>query len=412
MEDHQDLRLYVTNKAEGSYAALSHCWGGQVSPLLTKENLASYQSTLPFSSLPANFRDAISVVKRLGIRYLWIDSLCIIQDSRNDWEIESKKMGSIYRNAQVTIAASTAHRSTDGFLKHIQRAKGVDAGVPLRLLMEPHVSSTVKVNLPDDDDESLNSLFIHSPLSTRGWVLQERILSPRIIHYGTRQIYWQCPHGFNSADGIPPGNKTPQDQLYKYFNEILHSSQSKGKELALDQDEYYKLVEEYSRRNLTVGSDKLPAFSGLAELMHSAFGGEYLAGIWSEDFRRGLLWYGEIISCEHVRPYRAPSWSWAVTDDMVLYQSALGGRLAAGAYDAQLISYQHVLRSQNRYGEIDSAQLNIKGLTKPFFRSSQNIGITSPDSRIGYVRFDEAEAGTIHNSMSCVFIVNNGDYFL
>ncbi len=101
-------------KAE--YIALSHCWGGKISPLLTTETLEPFQNRLSYAALPANFRDAIVITRELGIRYLWIDSLCILQDSKQDWQQESKMMAAIYRDSTLTISAMASSGSTQGIL--------------------------------------------------------------------------------------------------------------------------------------------------------------------------------------------------------------------------------------------------------------------------------------------------------
>ncbi|KAH8822011.1 heterokaryon incompatibility protein-domain-containing protein [Xylogone sp. PMI_703] len=113
----QNPRIFVSEMIEGKYAVLSHCCGGVVSPLLTTENLESFQKSISYCNLPANCRDAICITRQLGIQYLWIDSLCIIQNSTVDWETESKKMSSIYRDALLTISASTSPGSTHGIFK-------------------------------------------------------------------------------------------------------------------------------------------------------------------------------------------------------------------------------------------------------------------------------------------------------
>ncbi|KAF2820894.1 HET-domain-containing protein, partial [Ophiobolus disseminans] len=145
----------------GRYAALSHRWPATTSPsLLTKSNIKQYQESLPILQLPKNFVDAVEITKALGLQHLWIDSLCIMQDSTVDWETESAKMDRVYLNAAVTIAACTL-RST----------------------------YASQFGIPD------------SPLSKRGWVLQEMALSPRVVHFTQDQAYWQCREKVESEDG-------------------------------------------------------------------------------------------------------------------------------------------------------------------------------------------------------------------
>lgn len=163
-------RLVLAGGIQGRYAALSHCWGGEISPLLKIKTLQSFQHAIPLPDLPANFRDAISITQQLGIQYLWIDSLCIIQDSRDDWEAESKEMGFIYRGAIVTIAASVSCRSTEGILRNSPDSNRVEEVVSLRLSPDKSSDGIVHVSLKGEEKECLNWLFnAGCPLSRRGW---------------------------------------------------------------------------------------------------------------------------------------------------------------------------------------------------------------------------------------------------
>lgn len=390
-ENHEDMKLFVTNSIDCNYVALSHCWGGLITPLLKKETLIPWQESINFSGLPANFRDAISITQRLGLRYVWIDALCIIQDSADDWAVESKKMGSLYHDALVTVAAATSIKSTEGFLKCIAPSQSKDEMFNLKLSSDPEITKTVKLafQIPENEDETLRGLFGSGPLHTRGWCLQETIISPRILHFGSKMIYWHCLSGFKSADGVPPSNRQPEESLYKNFDAIIHLPKQKlvnPSDLKEAQNEFYSLVCDYSARNLTYGTDKFPAFSGIARLMQPAFeGGTYVAGLWTTDLR-GLLWYEGF--CPHVVPYRAPSWSWAVTNELVLFVPA-HPKLSDGIYDAKLISYVQIPKKEDPFGEVSSAHLILHARTKRFLRSEQNIGISWPEGEVGVVNFDE-----------------------
>lgn len=116
-DDHRDVRLEEPKPgSKAEYVALSHCWGGDIDLKLVKENLKEFKKTIRFGDLAANFQDAIEVTRELGIHYLWIDSLCIIQDSTEDWETESKKMTTIYRDCTLTVSAMSSKKSDHGFL--------------------------------------------------------------------------------------------------------------------------------------------------------------------------------------------------------------------------------------------------------------------------------------------------------
>lgn len=326
----------------GRYAALSHCWGGHIDVVLTKGKLEDFQYRLPVESLARNFQDALHICRELGVRYLWIDSLCIIQDSRDDWTAESSKMASIYSNAFVTISAMSSPGSSTGIFGETDTADTRDPylsrGVPLRLSSE---SEEVVYALPaqSEDPENLARLYLNAPLALRAWTLQESILSPRIIFYGKDQIYWRCFAGFQSADGVPDGFQFPDNKDIRLasalqgFSEIATRPPRDRWGSGHGKGDHYHLVEEYTGRNLTVASDKLPAFSGLAERIHSSMGGDYLAGLFTEDLHQGLLWTTEpgsdSISMKttndgedgtSLKQYRAPSWSWASKDGRVDFE--------------------------------------------------------------------------------------------
>jgi hypothetical protein len=165
-------RIFVSNGIEGEYIALSHCWGGAISPMLTTDNLDDFQTSLPFADLPANFRDAITITRKLEIPYLWIDSLCIVQDSRKDWEAESKNMCSIYRDARVTIAADAAYRSTDGIVGQTPPWNPTRKSVALKLF-DDIKDGVVSVLKKQDAPQDFGNLVLKSPLKSRSWALQE-----------------------------------------------------------------------------------------------------------------------------------------------------------------------------------------------------------------------------------------------
>lgn len=378
---------------EGQYATLSHCWGGTISPLLTENTLASFQESLPYTTLPANFQDAITITRELGIRYLWIDSLCIKQDSKEDWEKESKNMAAVYRDSTLTISALASRGSTHGILT-TESPKSSPTPATLKLLPDSPESGELVVQWRDNDDEydaNQYDIVYACPLVGRAWALQEYVLSPRQLFYGKDAIYWKCPQGFEGANGLPSGFEFPGGRS-KEISSILLSEvvrqgsipQANKKDAILE--EYYDMVQTYSSKALSVESDKLPAFSGIAQRLHPALEGHYLAGIWSCDIHRGLLWRGVLSTAKRVRLYRAPSWSWAVTDSPVYFPIFSGKN---SPLDAQLLNFTIVPKDKtNPYGEILSGSLTLKGLTIPLVRSTQSPE-ESEDKDFSYISFDE-----------------------
>ncbi|KXH68820.1 hypothetical protein CSAL01_00088 [Colletotrichum salicis] len=220
--DTEDVRSTLTKGAKGHYVALSHCWGCAISPTLTTETQWPFQDSITVTTLPQNFRDAIAITRHLGLRFLWIDCLCIQQDSKPDWENESKRMGLVYRNSTVTISAMVSAGSKDGILKlsHTGSTKSKRATINIS---NRQYNQVVTIRRKDPNGEDLRGLDLNTALQTRSWTLQEYMLSPRHILYGQSMIYWRCPHHFVSPDGLPFGNRSPQS-AYKDPTQVLHSN--------------------------------------------------------------------------------------------------------------------------------------------------------------------------------------------
>ncbi|CAO2655121.1 Nn.00g101850.m01.CDS01 [Neocucurbitaria sp. VM-36] len=393
------VRLVCSDQRRAHYVALSHCWGGPIDTVLTTERVRSFEKRLPYDDLPPNFQDAITITRFLGIQYLWIDSLCIIQDSKRDWEIESKKMGLVYRDSTVTLSAMASKGSKHGILVN-ETEVNMASPAPIYLPVYPgndERSNMVQIERAVVDEETLFRLDSYGPLCSRGWCLQESILPPRQLYYGKRQIYWRCPAGYLAADGSVHGNQVPENR-FPNLSTVLHSeilAQSSQTEVLgnlstrVILEEYYGLVERYSYRSLTFGSDKLPAFSGISQRVHEALPGNYLAGLWTCDIASGLLWCARWKSCAHVRLYRAPSWSWACTDEPIMFdqkkQRVLRNRLALD------LVHEHVeyRDNSNPYGEIVSGRIVVRGPVLPLQRSRQIVQGNNWREKVGTASYDE-----------------------
>jgi hypothetical protein len=176
------LLLLTKDDTKGRYIALSHRWGGSEA-LSTQSTIENLCKGIEFDLLPKTFQDAIVVTRRLGVQYLWIDSLCIIQNDDDDWIRESKKMEAVFASAYCTIAATSAKDSTEGFLiprsakEYVRLQDGADSQL--------YVYVGTGGEIFDRDVEK-------GELNKRAWVLQERALSRRTIHFTTEQTYWEC----------------------------------------------------------------------------------------------------------------------------------------------------------------------------------------------------------------------------
>ena len=260
---------------ESPYAALSHCWGAKQLFTTTTSTLHLRKTNLNWDSIPATFQDAIRVTRGLSIRYLWIDSLCIIQDDIADWESESSKMGAIYQGAQIVIAASASPDAEVSFLAPRQTpyAKPLE----LQYKCQNGGVSIVKARPLLMEFPSIE------PLDTRAWAFQEQWLSRRLLRYCSGELRWRCRkkescecqtfhltagHRYESFQGCP----SPESTAWHYLVN------------------WYSMVRVYSLRKLTRKSDKLPAISGMAAIVSERISSPYVVGLWKDTLLFDLQW--------------------------------------------------------------------------------------------------------------------------
>ena len=244
------IRL-VENSGKEPYVALSHCWGTTQPLKTTISNYSAHQKSIVFDALPKSFQDAIVTVVHLKRRRLWIDSLCIIQDSKEDWERECAKMGDIYRYASCMIAICDAPDATHGFLKQYPSTTRCSIGpITVRYLSHRRIGNCNKFEI---DEACL--------LAQRGWALQESLLSCRAIAFKAERTQLQCHTMHRSDDARVPYSPLLSDSLSeKPTPGLLHAKTPRQQyQLWLD------VVRNYSDTKLTFMRDKLPALSGLAK---------------------------------------------------------------------------------------------------------------------------------------------------
>lgn len=305
----------------GGYVTLSHCWGSADVIQLRAEKLEGFLVCLSYGQLPKTYRDAVEVTRRLGIRYLWIDSLCIVQDSPEDWQKEVRTMDIVYENAVCSIAATNS-RDSHGSLFYDR--------VPLLVSQSSVLSSWngqkptyYKVTVDRVFDEEINL----SPLNSRAWVVQERLLSPRILHFGPRQLFWECHELLaceSSPDGLSGfcGGSNWLRKTHDPTDDLIVSPT--GDQSAVSPYEPYQqwlaALEIYTRGGLTKEKDKLFAISALAKRTREIVKDDYLAGLWRQCLEYDIIWWvldtrpdGQQPSTR-AKTYRAPSWSWASID--------------------------------------------------------------------------------------------------
>ncbi|KAI1442724.1 HET-domain-containing protein [Annulohypoxylon stygium] len=311
------------------YLALSYCWGtdvGKLPPKLTRPTLERFSKEQPCYVLPKTFRDAIEVARRLGICYLWIDSLCILQDSEEDWIRESTSMRDVYSNAFLTIAALGAKHS-DGGLFFSRDPTKLN---PTILYLVINDAGITRPFVFYGERYTWNNSFREQPLLKRGWVVQERVLSERVLYFGSEQLFWEC-YEVNCCETHRETLESPTlpsrievGHVWKGLTgHFRHSVGPKNDTQQLFKD-WDQLLEVYTVCKLTCPKDKLVAVSGIVEDMRrhlTRLGCEstkYLAGIWQQELPKALLWeMAGVDSCRH-ELYHAPSWSWASIDGGII----------------------------------------------------------------------------------------------
>lgn len=362
------LRIAQDYPNELTYMTLSHCWGLSRSTRLLRGNLDAFQIAVPPDALPQTFLDAIRIARHLGSDYLWIDSLCIIQDSRDDWQTESALMGDIYRNSLCNIAAAISRDGQGGCF--FQRDPRMLRPVPLPDLSDGVLSPHDKINkYPSKGVYIYNGTNLDDSyhLYTRAWVLQEALLGPRTLHCATSQLYWSCD-GMRASEEIPggftvhigphlnhPSRVTSNDAPGQYMpattagmrtaeanNDTTSVSIGPSTLEAFLYDQrlsssspttcWGRVVSVYSRMDLTYESDRPIAIQGMVGAFRP-FLGDYWAGMWASLVPGHLVWRTRVevlsparappLHCTRPKVKRAPSWSWMALEGSVAYIESL-----------------------------------------------------------------------------------------
>ncbi|KAI0630011.1 heterokaryon incompatibility protein-domain-containing protein [Trametes polyzona] len=323
-------RLVTTTPgANGKYVALSYVWGGpQDKHHTTENNMAAYHDGIDATTLPQTIRDAIYITRALGIDSLWLDSLCIIQDSAKDKHCEMASMRHIYRNAYVTIIAASASSVTEGFL-HERRLRPVVASLPALcspaestgeprkqatgIRAPPHLVGTLHLIACTESEPE-------EPIDERAWCLQELLMSPRALIFTSETVVFRCQTIAVKVGGAYHSTfrEIPRLPLCILAIDPLVSADAKDSVHV----SWWDVVREYSRRTLSFPADKLVACAGLADEYQAVLGSEYLAGLWRDSLLHDLFWringsIDEEMRGSRPEQYRAPSWSWASLDGAI-----------------------------------------------------------------------------------------------
>ncbi|KAI1453023.1 heterokaryon incompatibility protein-domain-containing protein [Annulohypoxylon moriforme] len=354
------FRLILTSEAgfRGRYITLSHRWGTEAILSLTLQELHKFMVQIPQQNLPQKYIDAAVVALRLEIRYLWVDSLCIIQDSDDDWDRESGVMDLIYRNAYCNLAATSATTSSEGLFY-----KRFSAQVCPH---EFHLPEKGEMLVFQGRDDLVLSRLDDEPLNLRGWVCQERLLSTRNISFSRRLVYYECAEEL-SCERV--GGRLYRNG-FRYDPASLDLwSLTSIKDMSFDdmQTFWHRIIGFYTNANLTKRGDKLIAISGVARFCQPAFGSDYLAGLWASNLTRDLCWHSRD-HLQHVINYRAPSWSWASVEGMVDYRPIGDFENLVDFLD----TYSTLIAQDNPFGAVRDSRIRLLGYLFPVFHKSCN----------------------------------------
>ncbi|VUC22596.1 unnamed protein product [Clonostachys rosea] len=325
-QDEGVVSLIESNGLQGDFCALSYCWGKGVHGMITtRETIADHYGGMKIDLLPQTFKDAIQLTSEIGIKYLWIDSLCIIQDDDDDWASEADAMANVYQHAFLVIAADGASHSGGGCF--------------VRRNLYP---SAIKIPFYDVSGQVCSSFWLsremtlkydalpsEGPLQQRGWALQETYLARRLVHFMPGGMSWEC-------QGMS-------------LDERRQMSWDRNRE------NWIQLLENYSRCELTYKKDRLPAIKGLASVMGEIKGVGYHMGILNVDIGEQLLWMLKKFASPSDTLDDVPSWTWASQGGQKIFviSAAIGGELANETAINLMMEQNGVLRFTGNLGKCD-----------------------------------------------------------
>lgn len=374
-------RLYVSQGESLPYICLSYCWGTKQPVVTTTATLGFHLQELPVDQLPKTIKDALYVTEKLGFEYLWIDALCIVQDSDDDKAAEVSKMHEIYQNSSLTICAARAETCLEGFLGPREMAS-VDSTIPFRLNYKATFQALDATVLLVEQNRTFKGEPME-PLHHRAWTMQETILSPRILLFSKYQLFFVCQEQAQQDGGIDDWNayaeasrfhrlwgprdssKAPTKRAISdfelYFRPLASQDTNNLEEPSL-QTTWERIMQDYSRRGISVPSDKLPALSSLATIFSQRTNLDYVAGMWKQWFPGALLWrLQKTVSISRPKEWRAPTWSWLSVDGLVIHCESLSQLSSSAGSIAEILECHVTPKMLSApFGEISSAQLTIR----------------------------------------------------
>ncbi|KAI0890671.1 heterokaryon incompatibility protein-domain-containing protein [Annulohypoxylon maeteangense] len=381
------------------YAAMSYCWGepdDAARQLQTnRETYKERVSGFPMMSASPILRDVIKVAREVGMPYLWIDALCIIQGDKDDWERESASMADIYKNAFITICTPASDTCQKGFLER----QSSSTPIPFQSRVNSSIKGVINLRFIGTFPSSIDSVrgfyadmaFEESNWAQRAWVFQEQMLSQNLLVFGASKLHFLLRGDLYSEGG--------EDCLVGYLNQISQDTLPPSL-----QDEWHDLrawvMRNYSKLKLTKRADKLPAISGLASTFFKSCPDQYLAGLCKETLNRDLFWSSllhglsltkaaVLENLEDPHSYVAPSWSWASRSHGIVFVGrhvGTWGDDVAAEYREEYVKLEAQVGLEsinNRFGKVVGGTLTFQGVIAPCPRQlelSDTEGLSEGDS--------------------------------
>nr|OQO27333.1 hypothetical protein B0A51_07587 [Rachicladosporium sp. CCFEE 5018]OQO30178.1 hypothetical protein B0A51_03522 [Rachicladosporium sp. CCFEE 5018] len=376
------IRLILTKDETplGPYATLSHCWGSKPICVLTADNIAAYMSSVPWDMLTKSFRDAIVTARRLGIRYIWIDSLCILQagdGSDQDWREHATAIRSVYSRSMLNISIARAESGDEGAFVTRDPSSVTACHVLWQVEYHPKsVELTASFWTIRRATQHASAAVRTLPLYFRGWVVQERYLAPRVVHFGSDRIFWECneepwidesfPDGFSCCPDYEPVIGWPFNSTHVVQPKSVSGLGPGIPNLTSAYALWHETIDAYRSCDLSFpDKDILVALAGIAERFGRSYEHQYVAGLFEAHLPYDLLWQHK---GERSEIYRAPTWSWASIDgpiNMRWTNRCPPCDLCCQVYAEVLAVHVDLVDPQNAYGQLKSAELSLRGYLIP-----------------------------------------------
>lgn len=411
----------IPSSKDRTYSTLSYVWGTAQPYVLTSHSEGALRQGIDCALLPQTVQDAIHVVSRLNIRYLWVDALCIMQDSLDDKAKELPQMANIYRCSALTISAASANSSSEGFLKR-----------PV-VLFYPEMPP-MRLPLGTKDDKEIHFMLGHphesvpggEPIFSRAWTCQEQLLSHRTLLFERDGVAWECLEHRATYKGTTPVEDTQS------ILRLCNPSITVDKQAIYER--WHSIRMDYCNRDLSFLGDKLNAIAALASEISRSTGWTYLAGLWQEQIIDELLWCYvnpkatwdrslsdyPILRSPKARASEAvaPSWSWAsVTEGPVYYTDTESKR---DVFEFRMLDCEIEDTNAGPFGSVKSGTLKLLGKVvmlkfRSVFRPDEldiaDIVLFSehqPESTIAYGATDPLDAALAPDTLlTCLAIARS-----